>query len=148
MTCVECGAEMGTASACARCGAPVPPHLLDKPGDLASQQDAVASPPSPNPEPAGSFGCWSGCLLVTVVSAAAIVLVAAVGTYVTQGSPAHAAQTGQEYLNLRGCLTWAIPSASVLALTAVGGVVSHMSTVRKRRAIASDSPQPLQENSD
>src|SRR5215469_6725687 len=140
MTCVECGTEMGTASACARCGAPVPGYLLDKVGDRASLQDSVASPPSPGPETEGSFS-WGGCLLFIVDSVAAIALLATVATYLGQGSPAHAAQQGQDWETPLTVLVWAVPSATVLALTLVGGVFSHMRRVRKRRAIASDSPQ-------
>jgi hypothetical protein len=56
MTCVECGAEMGTASACARCGAPVPGYLLDKVRGRALGHDTLASPWPPNPAPGNSVG--------------------------------------------------------------------------------------------
>src|SRR5215471_8450189 len=123
MTCVECGTEMGTARACSRCGAPVPAHLLDKVGDRTSQQDTVASPPSPSQQPANASSdrlSKSGCLLAVINSVAGIALLSVGATYLTQGSPAHVAQTGQDYITPLTYWSWAIPSAAVLALTAVG----------------------------
>jgi hypothetical protein len=97
MTCVECGAEMGTASACARCGAPVPRYMLDKVGDRASRQDILASSP-PNPEPGDSF-TWGGCLVMSVlfsINFVAVVSLIGAVAYVIKGSPGPG-QAGQDF---------------------------------------------------
>jgi len=138
MTCVECGAEMGTASACATCGAPVPEHLLDKARDRAPRQDTLASPPSNR----------GGCLLAIINSVAGIALFSVVATYITQGSPAHVAQQGQDYMSVRLLLTVSIPSAAVMALSVLGVAArSRVRHVRERRALAYDAPEPLPEKS-
>jgi hypothetical protein len=120
MTCVECGAEMRTASACARCGAPVPRHMVDKAGDRASQQDTLASPP-PNPGPADSF-MWGGCLVMSVlfsINFVAVVSLIAAVAYVIKGSPGPG-QAGQDFFPLRVSVIWALVSVTVPALTVIG----------------------------
>ena len=45
MTCFECGAEIGTARGCRRCGAPVPePRQDDAPVPGPAAQEAAKSP--------------------------------------------------------------------------------------------------------
>ena len=148
MTCVECGAEMNTASVCARCGAPVPAHLLDKASDRASQEDAAPSSLPPNPETADSLS-WGGCLVISVVFAidfvAVLFLIAGV-LYAIRGSGP--GKYGQDYFPLRVSLSWALGGATVLVLTVIGSAARHrMRRVRERRALASDAPEPLPENS-
>jgi hypothetical protein len=147
MTCVECGAEMGTASACTKCGAPVPGHL-GKVGDRASQEDAAPSPPSPNPEPADSGmrgGCLSGCL-ACINLAAVLSLIPAV-IYIIRGSGP--GKYGTDYFSLHASVIWAVISAAVPALTIIGFAARYrVMRVRERRALASDALEPLPENAD
>lgn len=80
--------------------------------------------------------------VIWINALAMLIIVSAVGIQLTQGNPV---QDG--YTPLWQCLALEIPAAIVPALTAVVGVRKLMRRVRTRRAIASDSPKPLSENS-
>jgi hypothetical protein len=143
MTCVECGSEMGTASVCARCGAPVPGHLLDKVAERGSQQGRVASLPD-FPD------TWRGCLVVTglfLIDVVAVLFVITGIVYAIRGPGP--GKYGTDYFPLSVSLSWALGGATVLVLTVVGAAARRRSVRRawERRALASDAPDRLPENS-
>jgi RES domain-containing protein len=102
MRCVECGTEMGTASVCARCGAPVPGYLLDNLGDQTPSDGTPTVPAPPGLRPAKSsqsVGTWLGVqrgvprAAVAWSSALAILLIiCVVGIRLEQGTAARPAQ--------------------------------------------------------
>ena len=134
MTCVECGAEMGTASACATCGAPGPGYLLDKVGHQTSRPDFADT--------------CGGCLVIGALGSVNFValgsLLGAV-LYIIRGPGP--GKYGTDYFPLRVSVPWAVISAAVPALTVVGVAIGDRSrSVRKRPALPSDRPEPLPED--
>ena len=134
MTCVECGAEMGTARTCRRCGAPVPEHLQDQ-----------APVPAPGPVEAAEWPIvlrvlsWIGVALLNLLALYYIVGSVITGT---EGSPAW----GANYLPPWVCAVVGFTGAMVPACTVIVVVRRRRRRVRERRAIASDSPEPLPES--
>ena len=128
MRCVECGAEMGSASYCQRCGAPVPVH----PQDEAPGTPAISNQPAKRSKLLARLG-WTVFVLLNFVAlwlAIAFIVIA-----ITEGSPA---QEGPDYIPLWACAFIAL----MFSIVPAGTVVALVNRRRRRRAITSDSPEP------
>jgi hypothetical protein len=110
MTCVECGAEIGTARECRRCGAPVPkPPQDDAPIPWPAAQQAANSPKVLVPL------AWIGIVLLNLLAAYYVIGSVVVGT---EGNPSW----GQNYLPPWACAVIAFTGAIVPACTVVVAV--------------------------
>lgn len=130
--CVGCGAEMGTARTCRRCGAPVHEHSQDQaPVPAPALVEAAESPDVLR------VLAWIGVALLNLLA-----LYYVIGSVVTgtEGSPAW----GANYLPPWVCAVIGFTGAIVPACTVV--IVVRRS--RERRAIACDSPELLPESLD
>jgi ribosomal protein L40E len=136
MTCVECGAEMGTARTCRRCGAPVLEH----------PQDQAPVPAPALVEAAESPNVLRGLAWIGVALLNLLALYYVIGSVVTgtEGSPAW----GANYLPPWACAVIGFTGAMVPACTVLVVVRRRRRRVRERRAIASDSPEPIPESLD
>ncbi len=135
MTCVECGADMGTSKLCQRCGAPV----VVRPGGAPSTRTAgqTASKPS---------GAWiTGIVAGSANFIALWLVIAFIAVYVTEGSPG---EEGQGYVPLWAVLFVTILCGSVPVTTVVLSVRWLRRRLRERRVLASDAPVLLPETLD
>jgi hypothetical protein len=108
MTCVECGAEIGAARECRRCGAPVPePPQGDAPVRWPAAQKA-AKPPK-------DTLAWIGIVLLNLLAVYYVIGSVVVGT---EGNPSW----GQNYLPPWACAVIAFTGAIVPACTVVVAV--------------------------
>ena len=108
MTCVECGAEIGAARGCRRCGAPVPgPPQDDAPVPWPAAQEAAKSPKV--------VLAWAGIVLLNLLAVYYVVLSVVIGT---EGNPSW----GQNYLPPWVCAVIAFTGAIVPACTVVVAV--------------------------
>lgn len=131
MTCVECGAEMGTSHVCQRCGAPAVLLPASRPPGLQTVgQEATRST------------AWVKGFLVATANACAIFLgYAFMLLYVTQG-------TSGAYIPLWVVLLETIICGIVPAITVVYWVRRLRRRAREGRALASDAPVLLPETLD
>jgi len=134
MMCVECGAEMGTARRCRKCGAPVPA----RPQDEAPRTRTVSQRAAKWPKVLLVLGWTVGVLLNLV---ALMVAIGFIVTAITEGSPA---QEGPNYVPLWACAFIAL----TLSVVPAGSVLFLVRRRRERRAITSDSSEPLAESLD
>ena len=108
MTCFECGAEIGTARGCRRCGAPVPePPQDDAPVPGPAAQEAAKSPKV--------LLAWIGVVLLNLLAVYYVILSIVVGT---EGNPSWE----QNYLPPWVCAVIAFTGAIVPACTVVVAV--------------------------
>jgi hypothetical protein len=133
MTCVECGADMGTARDCGQCGAPVPGHL---------QHLAPGTPAAIGQEPKWAQAIIAFGMAVFILcdlGSLAIVIWSAVGLAddMTGGSSAQ----DPNYIPPLAYAIW-ILLCGVIPAVSVALWVGHL---RKRRAMAPDSPGPRPE---
>jgi hypothetical protein len=132
MTCIECGAEIGSAHSCRRCGAPVPePPQDDAPGPPRVSQEAAKSPMV--------LLAWMGVVLLNLLALYYVIVAVVIGT---EGNPSW----GQNYLPPWTCAFIAFTGAMVPAITVVVAVRRRRLRKRERRAMASDSPGLLPES--
>jgi hypothetical protein len=125
MTCVECGAEMGMARRCRRCGAPIPARPQDEaPGTRTGSQQAAKWPK------VLLVLVWTVGILLNLV--ALMVAIGFIVTAITEGSPA---QAGPNYIPLWACAFLALMFSIVPAIS----VLFLVGRRRERRAITSDS---------
>jgi hypothetical protein len=129
MTCVECGAQMGMARHCRSCGAPVPA----RPQDEAPVTRAVSQQVAKRPKVLLVLGWTVGVLLNLV---ALMVAIGFIVTAITEGSPA---QEGPNYVPLWACAFLAL----MFSIVPAGSVHFLAGRRTERRAITSDSPEPL-----
>ncbi len=123
MTCVECGAEMGTARRCRRCGAPVPERPQEEaPGTRPGSQKAA--------KPYKALLAWTVGGLLNIV--ALWMAIGSVGTAIIDPN----------YVPLwTGAFI-----ASMASIVPAVSVIILVKRRRKRRAIATDSPELLPES--
>jgi hypothetical protein len=136
MTCVECGAEMGTARDCSQCGAPVPEHPRHvAPGTRPAIQQAAKWEKA-----VVAFG--QAVFILTSLLSLAVVIYAAVGFVgdIAEGSSAQ----DPNYIPPWAYASW-ILICGVIPAVSVAILVRHL---RKRRAIAPGSPEPRPETLD
>lgn len=129
MTCVECGADMGTSKHCQRCGAPVV--------ELAQRQSAAAKPTASVAAVTLRDVLAVGAYMVLGVANFFAVGLALLwpAMYATQGTPAEA---GADYLPRGQMLIATIIFASLPTLTAYFLIRRLRRRARQRRSPASD----------